>query len=307
MSVLNDPPAPQAIDGQVETLVAGKPALEPVLRPLGRMLAAKARMVEALRGKLSADSLHIDGSALARGAPLLEGVSTSPLEPRLSRTLASLPAPLGETFPALQEPWTRLETALSREVPGLDGVWRAFLDGDRRPLVEAARTLETPPEILGLAVRLALGIVLEALEPSLKNRGREEGWLKGYCPLCGSMPFAGSLSAEDSGSEYLVGGGGRRYLHCSLCAHSWHVRRGTCPACDNSDPRRFMYYRVEGKPAERVEVCNECNGYLVCLDLRETSSPPSMEVAALGMIHLDAWAREQGYHPLAETLWNMVE
>ena len=79
-----------------------------------------------------------------------------------------------------------------------------------------------------------------------------------------------------------------------------------CPACENED-KRHLYYQPEEDHSERLDVCSHCNAYLPCIDLRESSNKYCLDMAAVGMLHLDIWAREKGYHPLAWTPWNQIE
>ena len=56
-----------------------------------------------------------------------------------------------------------------------------------------------------------------------------------------------------------------------------------------------------------VSVCKLCNTYLLTIDLRQSIDPVNMDVAAMGMIELEIQAREKGYSPQAETLWNLMK
>ena len=77
--------------------------------------------------------------------------------------------------------------------------------------------------------------------------------------------------------------------------------------CDTSDKEDRCYYQEEGETCERIEACGRCGHYLLCIDLRECAPPPTMEVAAVGMIHLDILARDRGFSPMAWTPWNRID
>ena len=113
---------------------------------------------------------------------------------------------------------------------------------------------------------------------------KEEPWLKGYCPICGSPPVLSILE-----------GGGERSLICSFCWHSWPVKRAFCPYCENSDSKTQHYFYNEGEKEFRVDLCDGCKKYLKALDSRETERmiyPPLEQISSL---HLDYKAKEMGY------------
>jgi FdhE protein len=120
---------------------------------------------------------------------------------------------------------------------------------------------------------------------------KEEPWLKGYCPICGSPPVLSILMV-----------GGTRSLICSFCWHPWSVQRVFCPYCENRDSKTQHYFFNEGEKELRVDLCDGCKKYLKTLDSRETERmiyPPLEQISSL---HLDYKAKEMGYQsgiPLA--------
>lgn len=95
-----------------------------------------------------------------------------------------------------------------------------------------------------------------------------------------------------------------------MCAHEWRFSRHTCPRCSNKDHDRLEYFFDQNSPvkdSERVNVCKECNTYLLTIDLRQQIDSVNMDVATMGMIGLDIQAQEKGYSPQAKTLWNSLE
>ena len=122
-------------------------------------------------------------------------------------------------------------------------------------------------------------------------------WPHGHCPMCGSFPAVAGLIGEE----------GRRWLQCSVCAHEWRFRRHTCPRCENTDQNLIENFFDQNSPVndeEQVSVCKLCDTYLLTIDLRRHIDPVNMDVAAMSMIDLDIQAREKGYSPQAEMLWN---
>jgi len=67
-----------------------------------------------------------------------------------------------------------------------------------------------------------------------------------------------------------------------------------------------LYFQVEEESSERVDVCSSCNTYLPCIDFRECPNRLPLDIATIAMAHLDICAAEKGYHPPAQTPWNLV-
>ena len=99
---------------------------------------------------------------------------------------------------------------------------------------------------------------------------------------------------------------GRRWLRCSLCSHSWRFVRLSCPFCENGDQEKLSIYYIDGRKQERAEVCEKCGRYVVGIDLRGQLDESVLEVAAIGMVHLDMLAQEKGLRPAAVCAWNVV-
>lgn len=53
-------------------------------------------------------------------------------------------------------------------------------------------------------------------------------------------------------------------------------------------------------------VCQPCTDHVPCLDLRDRSSEPLLDVAALGLVHLDVPAQQHGFLPLAASACILV-
>lgn len=143
---------------------------------------------------------------------------------------------------------------------------------------------------------------------SLGELFTRENWTHGHCPICGSTPSIALLAPADAeNSEYLVGGGGRKYLHCSLCGNDWHYARTACAACGNDDSETREIFHQDGMKYERVEACHKCGKYMLTVDLREYAEPPHPDAIQMGLIHLDVLARQRQLVPVSPTLWNTIE
>ena len=109
------------------------------------------------------------------------------------------------------------------------------------------------------------------------------------CPICSARPQAGVLRPE--------GGGGKRFLLCSLCLTEWEFRRVLCPVCGETDYQKLPRYSPETPEHVRVEACDACHFYLKSIDMtRDGLAVPLVDEVAT--VPLDLWASEHGYKKL---------
>jgi FdhE protein len=120
-----------------------------------------------------------------------------------------------------------------------------------------------------------------------------ESWLRGECPLCGSAPQMGQLRDE----------GGKRYLQCSFCGCQWRWERIACPSCNNKAMDSLHYLYSEEEEAYRVDLCDQCKGYIKTVDARKLDYEPFIDLEDIVTIHLDILAVEKGYRRSASTPW----
>jgi FdhE protein len=127
--------------------------------------------------------------------------------------------------------------------------------------------------------------ILEAYAAELKGYVDQEGWWKGYCPICGSLPFIAELREE-----------GERFLVCSSCNFEWRFNRLKCPFCENEDHKelRYFYTEREGK-ANRVDVCDKCKTYIKAIDVRDLPSGFISFAEDAGTLYMDVLAQAEGY------------
>jgi FdhE protein len=151
--------------------------------------------------------------------------------------------------------------------------------------------IEQMVDELGLDKKVFLFLVQSSIKPSIEAgmeqlRGEldPETWLKGYCPMCGSLPSLSLLKEEV----------GKRYLLCPFCGYQWRIDRLFCPFCDNKDQESLHYLFAEGEEAYRIDLCDKCHQYIKTIDYRkfEESDPVLDDLATL---HLDILATKKGY------------
>lgn len=113
------------------------------------------------------------------------------------------------------------------------------------------------------------------------------------CPTCAGKPMLAILRPE--------GEGAKRSLLCSFCLTEWDYRRLLCPSCGEDKELNLPVFTSEGLPHIRLESCDTCRHYLLCVDLSKTglAVPLVDQVAAAP---LDLWATEKGYTKVATHL-----
>ena len=123
---------------------------------------------------------------------------------------------------------------------------------------------------------------------------------RGRCPVCGSAPVAGVITAAGNAP-------GVRYLHCGHCATAWNHVRAMCITCGGS--RSLALQEIEGGDgAVQAETCDECHSYAKMLYQAKDMAvePMADDLASLG---LDMLVGEAGYqrhapNPLVITAGN---
>ena len=133
---------------------------------------------------------------------------------------------------------------------------------------------------------------IEAGMEQLRRELDPETWLKGYCPVCGSLPSLSLLKEET----------GKRYLFCSYCTYQWRIDRVFCPFCGNKEQESLHYFHGEGEEIYRIDLCDKCHQYIKTMDLRIIGdSDPSLE--DLATLHLDLLATQKGYKRPVPNPW----
>jgi FdhE protein len=161
---------------------------------------------------------------------------------------AALPAAARETISALQQ--------ASEE--GLEEIADRILAGKLPDI--------SPQELPFVAAALQVYWLQMATSLGENAFGRlEQG---GLCPVCGSYPCSGIISAGRAEQ-------GLRYLCCSLCATQWHMVRIKCSMCEST--HGINHYTLEGSNgAVKTESCDDCDTYLKLLYLEKDSRMEAM-------------------------------
>jgi len=297
-------PAPQTLADICER----RPALASVLTIFIPLYTAREELRESLQPLVSPlpELSEPNAEFLANGVPLLANAGFDWIDAAFKKAAHDI-LPQLEAVEGLREDLKTFAEGLEKGTLIPSKLTQTYLSSDAKTLATMLKNHAQSTAVGAFLTQQILGPVLQAarmksVEPDLQT------WRQGYCPVCGSFPSVGCLSRPDPDqSEFLKGGGGHKYLHCSLCGHDWRFRRGACPGCSNEDPGAIEYMRAKESPWERVELCRKCNTYVGALDLRETTESPDLDAAAIGLMHLDLLAAAEGLRPLAPSLWNTFD
>ncbi|HUO59713.1 MAG TPA: formate dehydrogenase accessory protein FdhE [Candidatus Acidoferrales bacterium] len=143
---------------------------------------------------------------------------------------------------------------------------------------------KAPVPVGGLLRVLGWTAITRTLAPVLSRYAEwrnEDHWMRGYCPVCGSLPPVAQIAP---------GGTQPRMLACGCCHSSWRYKRISCPFCENDDPEQLGILNIEQEPLFRLDVCDECSGYLKTY-LGEGDI--ELHLSDWSTLHLDAVARQQ--------------
>jgi len=268
----------------VEAVKKSRPAYQDMLDFYGRVFDAQADS----KGRVHIDPLHIPEkmlSAKVRGKfPLVEikeFIFDENESGSLFMTLCSLSKNANPKLAATAEV---LLNEVDKKIP-LKGLFSGLLIGDEALFENIILEFEIDKQALGF-------ITYNSLKPSLSlcadqlatYLSKDEPWLKGYCPICGSPPILSILGEE-----------GARRLICSFCWHEWAAKRVFCPFCENRDNTTQQYFYSDEEIEFRVDVCDNCKKYLKTLDARKADRliyPPLEQISTL---HLDLKAKEMGF------------
>ena len=268
------------------------------------------KKIDEVRTHLNKTKLHspvIETSHLDVGLPILAEVDLYHWSDAFKQSYESLLPVIAEVLEMEPEIHRNL-LAYMDVTENLLGLAQASIDKNLNHFDEISAQLGIDPAAMLHYVSDTISApVLNAIVLSIGDNLSSISWEHGYCPVCGSAPSISQLSLRNmADSEYLVGGGGKKFLHCSLCGHNWHHKRNTCASCgnDDSDTREFLF--MNNVEHERIEVCHKCGKYMLNIDMRQYASLPHLDTIQMGLIHLDVLAHEKKLAPVSPTLWNSI-
>lgn len=172
---------------------------------------------------------------------------------------------------------------------------KAFLQNHGETIEDYAKDLKVALPVLQALTKLSLQPSLLATVASVAKSSDLDSWRYGYCPICGGLPAIAALVGEE----------GKREGLCSFCGHLWKLPRLGCPFCGTDKQEDLRYFFGEGDDLYRVQVCEQCKGYLKVVDTREGGDPQALAVDDVITAHLDLLAEEEGYQRKAPRLWGI--
>lgn len=293
---------PQGIQTALDTLAMRKPALSSLVSAFGPVLVAKA----GLTARLSENEVNkpelpdSDWARFSKGVHLFAITGLMDFHQEFKQAAHMILPPIAEAFPGIRSDIDAIRRNIADNSLDAGDCVQAFVKNYTRNIAAFAARAGTRPDIFRFALAQIAEPFKEIQARAFAPLIEDHQWPHGHCPMCGSFPAVAGL----------IGEGEERWLQCSVCAHEWCFRRHTCPRCENKDQNYLEYFFDQDSPVkdgEGVSVCKVCNTYLLTIDLRKYIDPVNMDVAAMGMTGLDIQAREKGYSPQAEMLWNLME
>jgi FdhE protein len=216
------------------------------------------------------------------GFPILEKTDF-PIDLKASMTLFRSLCQIGkDANPHMAEEVAKIEETLDQKRMDLK---RLLIEGTKEGKIgEIARELGLDKHVLTFLLQESIRSSIEAGVAKLHHDLSTENWPKGYCPVCGSLPYLSLLKEEV----------GKRYLVCSFCRYQWRADRLMCPFCQNKEQESLHHFYGEGEEAFRIDSCDKCHQYIKTIDLRKIDSDdPALE--DLATLHLDVLASQKGY------------
>jgi FdhE protein len=245
----------------------------------------QAEIKQTLKLELPSISIQEVGMRWESGFPILHRwdfpVDTDAAEIFLSNLEHCIPT---DNF-QMMNAYRALLKGISNNVARKDEVWASFLHHEYEPWDEwmESEAVDQPALIF-----LARSCVRPSIEWTasrlLKQFPEPRKWLRGYCPVCGSMPAVLFLKGE-----------GERRAFCSWCGAVWGLHRIQCPQCDNRDHEQLGYFFAEAEPFYRVQYCKACKTYFKLIDVRESAYPPFLPLEEWTTMHLDLLAQRAGW------------
>ena len=235
--------AQKIVDSTLESIKKRVPAYGELADRFGPLFLAMGRV----RDELIAEPLEspaVDVARLVAGVPLL-------IDEDFASWAMSLEKARDELLPEVIEvlrPDADAAQALRDHLAdpaNLVGLVRARIEGDWKHFENTSVQLGIgqSPSLLYIS-ETVFGPVLCAMVHGMGKSLSDLTWDRGYCPVCGSSPSISYLSPREvTDLDQLVGGGGKKYLHCSLCGHDWRFKRNACVACGNDENEtREVFY-----------------------------------------------------------------
>ncbi|MCJ2163997.1 MULTISPECIES: formate dehydrogenase accessory protein FdhE [unclassified Pseudodesulfovibrio] len=295
----------KTVNSTLEAIQKRSPAYSELTTRFGPLLLEKALLMDELTtANIKAPAMDV--SRLSAGVPILADMDCTPWTDLMQTSIGRLLPIVAEILQLDTNDMNALQAYLDHP-EHISGLAQALIEGNWKHFENTSVQLNIKPATLLYISETVFGPVFRAIVGSLGESLSELHWEHGSCPACGSTPTIAYLSPKETTElDQLVGGGGKKYLHCSLCGHDWRFKRNGCPACGNDENNTRDIFTVDNRSHERIEACGACGTYILGIDLRECAELPDLDTIHIGLIHLDIHAQDQGLMPMARTIWNSL-
>jgi FdhE protein len=227
---------------------------------------------------------------MKEGFPLLEK-KDFPLDINASLSLFQSLCRIGkEANPHMAEQVKKIEEAMSEKKIDLSALLKG--GGNEQKVEGIAKELGLDKKILLFFIHSSLKPSIETGVEQLSRKIETETWMKGSCPVCGSLPYLSLLKEEV----------GKRFLLCSYCGYQWRIDRMICPFCNNRDQESLQFFYAEEEKTHRIDLCDKCHQYIKTIDLR-TIGETDFPLEDLATLHLDITAHKKGYQRPVPNPW----
>ncbi|MGZ8488020.1 MAG: formate dehydrogenase accessory protein FdhE [Candidatus Binatia bacterium] len=164
-------------------------------------------------------------------------------------------------------------------------LFKAALCLDENALKQIAVNCHADPDAFQAVAALLPVPFLHACNRRWSN-SLPQGWVEGYCPVCGSWPAI----AEVRGIER------NRYFRCGRCAGEWQGNCLVCAYCGVTDHEQLLSLVPEqGGNTRVIEACKRCLGYVKTFTTLQATPAARVMLDDLGSVDLDIAAVEHGY------------
>lgn len=268
------------------------PVYEKLLNFYGRIATEQAAVRSGLTIQPPSINSDLKQSQMKEGFPLLEKQDFIPDIPSSTRLFESICNIARNENEKMKETVQAIEEAKAINALNLKDLLKRFYDDS---------FIETVAGEFNIDTVILKFLIFESVQPSIAANVEKIGdqidvknWLRGYCPVCGSLPQISLLKDE-----------GQRSFRCSLCGFEWPSERLKCPFCENRDHDKLHYFYAEGNESHRVDLCDSCHQYIKTVDARKLDYEPDLAIEDIVTIHLDILASEKGYKRPVPGFWGM--
>ncbi len=264
-------------------------------------LKQAARVYESILPLLRDADLHVTSIAmtqgearakLERGAPLLRDENLT-LDEQAARALM---IQLARAFESLRTSDERtaaarqIRLALEQGKLEMNALLPHVIAGDSAHIASLAERLQLDPGLLWTLAQNSVKPALRDWAKQLSPLVHDFKWSKGYCFICGTAASLGEFQGNDSA----------KHLRCGLCGADWSFNRLQCMYCGNDNHNTLGYlYPEEQREKLRVQVCENCKGYLKIFNAFDPTPAEMLAVEDLATLHLDFIAQKHGYARVA--------